>query len=118
VCLAASRFTDEHDRLAVIDPGAVGERGDRCLRHLGVVSELEFLQPLDDREPRVDQASLLAAFGAFGHLGFEQRGEVGDRGLLLAGCFGGHLPEPALDGREFELGRVRLDQRLQGLGLR
>ena len=61
---------------------------------------------------------LLAALGALGHLGLQQRGEVGDRGLLLAERFGGQLPEPAADGRELQLDRVRLDQRLQRLGLR
>ena len=31
----------------------------------------------------------LAALGALGHLGLQQRGEVGDRGLLLARRLGG-----------------------------
>jgi hypothetical protein len=70
-------------RLAVIDPGALGERGDRGLRDLRVVGEAEVLQAFDLREPRVDQPRV-PALSALGHLGFEQRGEVGDRGLLLA----------------------------------
>ena len=59
----------------------------------------------------------LAAFGAFGHLGFQQRAEVGDRGLLLARRFGGQRAEAPADGRELELDGVRLDQRLQRRGL-
>ena len=78
-------------RLAVVDPGALGERGDRGLRDVGVVGEAEVLEALDGREAGVDQAALLAALGAFGHLGLQQRGEVGDRRLLLAGGLGGQL---------------------------
>ena len=98
---------------AVIDPGAFGERGDRGLRDLGVIGEPEVLQAFDLREPRVDQAAFLAALGAFGHLGFQQRGEIGDRGLLLADRFCGESAEPPADGRELELDGVRVDQRLQ-----
>ena len=57
------------------------------------------------REAGVDQAAALAAFGALGHLGLQQRGEVGDRGLLLAGGFGGERAEAAADGRQLELDR-------------
>ena len=85
---------------------------------VGVVGEAEVLQALDQREARVDQAAAFAALGAFGHLGLQQRGEVGDRGLLLAGGFGGERAEAAADGRQLELDRVRLDQRLQRRGLR
>ena len=60
----------------------------------------------------------LAAFGAFGHLGLQQRAEVGDRRLLLARGLRGERAEAAADGRELELDRVRLDQRLQRRGLR
>ena len=60
----------------------------------------------------------LAALGAFGHLGLQQRAEVRDRGLLLAERLGGERFEPAADGRELQLDRVRLDQRLQSGGLR
>ena len=105
-------------RLAVIDPRSLGERGDRGLRDLRVVGEAEVLEAFDLREPGVDQPALLAPLGAFGHLGLEQRGRVRDRGLLLAEGFGGQRPEPAADGREFQLDRVRLDQRFQGRGLR
>ena len=104
--------------LAVVDPGALGQRGDRGLGDLGVVGEAEVLQALDLREARVDQAALLAALGALGHLGLQQRGEVGGRGLLLAGGLGGERAEAPADGRELELDRVRLDQRLQRRGLR
>ena len=78
-------------RLAVIDPRAVGERGDRGLRDLRVVGEAEVLEAFDLREPRVDQPALLATLGAFGHLGLQQRAEVRDRGLLLAERLGGQL---------------------------
>ena len=112
------RVADEDHRLAVIDPGALGERGDRGLRDLRVVGEAEVLEPFDLREAGVDQPAPLAAFGAFGHLGLQQRAEVGDRGLLLAGRLGGQCAEAAADGRELQLDRVRLDQRLQRRGLR
>ena len=85
---------------------------------VGVVGEAEVLEALDLREARVDQAASFAAFGAFGHLGLQQRAEVGDRGLLLARGLGGERAEAAADGRELELDRVRLDQRLQRRGLR
>ena len=115
--LPVPRVADQHDRIAVVDPRALGERRDRRLRHAGVISEPELLQALEQREPRVQQPPAFAAFGAFVHLGLEQRREVRDRGLLLAGRLRGHLPEPGLDGRELQLGRVRLDQRLQRRGL-
>ena len=92
--LAGAALADEHDRLAVVDPGALGQGGDRGLGHLGVIVEAEVLEPFDDREPGVDQPALFAAFGALGDLGLKQRGEVGERGLLLARCLGGELPEP------------------------
>jgi hypothetical protein len=81
------------------EPGAFGERGDRCLRHRGVVVEAEVLEPFVEGEAGVEEASALSAFGPFGDLGFEQRGEVGERGLLGAGCFGGEGAEAAADGR-------------------
>jgi hypothetical protein len=99
-------------------PRSLRQRGDRGLRDLGVVGEPEVLEALDLREPRVDQPALLAALGAFGHLGLQQRGQVRDRGLLFTQRFGGERFEAAADGREFELDRVRLDQRLQRGGLR
>ena len=109
---------DEDDALAVIDPRSLGERGDRGLRHVGVILEAEVLQAFDLREAGVDQSALLAPLGAFGHLGLQQRPEVGDRGLLLAQRFGRERPEAPADGRELQLDRVRLDQRLQRRGLR
>jgi hypothetical protein len=83
-----------------------------------VVGEAEVLQALDDREARVDQTTTFAALGALGHLGLQQRAEVGDRRLLLAGDLGGELAEAAAHGRQLELDRVRLDQRLKRRGLR
>jgi len=44
----------EDHALAIVDPGAVGERGDRGLWDPGVVVEAELLEAFDDREPRVD----------------------------------------------------------------
>src|SRR5438477_73632 len=37
VRLAGARFAGEDDRFAVVDPGALGERCDRRLRHVRVV---------------------------------------------------------------------------------
>jgi len=85
---------------------------------LGFVVEAEVLQTLDRREARVDQAPAFAALGALGHLGLEQRAEVGDRRLLLADRFDSERAEAPSDGRELELDRVRLDQRLQRRRLR
>jgi hypothetical protein len=64
--LAGPAVADEDHALAVVDPGAVGQRGDRGLRDVGVVGEAEVLQALDGREAGVDQAALLAALGALG----------------------------------------------------
>ena len=87
MCLAGARVADQDDRVAVIDPGALGQRGDRGLRDLRVIGEPEVLEPFDRREPGVDQPAFLASLGAFGHLGLEQRREIGDRSLLLADRF-------------------------------
>jgi len=65
-----------------------------------VVLEAEILQAFDLREPSVDQPALLAAFGAFGDLGLQQRAQVCDRGLLLAERFRRECFEPAADGGE------------------
>ena len=65
VCLAGTRVADQDDRVAVVDPGAVRERGDRGLRDLGVISEPELLQAFEQREPRVEQPSAFASLGAF-----------------------------------------------------
>ena len=69
-------------RSVIQEPSA--ERGDRGLGDRRVVGEAEVLEALDLREARVDQAAAFAALGALGHLGLQQRAEVGDRGLLLA----------------------------------
>ena len=108
----------EDDRLPVVDPRAFGERRGRGLRHLRVVLEAELLEPLDDREARVDQPAALAALGALLVLCLEQGREVGGRRLLLAGSFLGERPEAALDRRQLELGGVRFDERLERRGLR
>jgi hypothetical protein len=78
--------------LAVVDPGAFGECGDRGLRDGRGVVEVKVLQAFDQREPRVEQP---AAFAAFGDLGVQQRGQVGDRRLLLADGVGSELAESA-----------------------
>jgi hypothetical protein len=109
---------DEDDALAVVDPGALRQGGDRGLGDVGVVLEAEILQAFDLRESCVDQPAFLAALRAFGDLGLQQRAEVRERGLLLARRFGGERFEAAADGRELELDRVRLDQRFQRGGLR
>ena len=82
-------IADEDHALAVVDPGAFGERGERGLGHLRVVFEAKILQALDQGEPGVEQATSLAPLGTLLHLGLEKRGEVGERGLLLAGGLGG-----------------------------
>ena len=86
---SGARVTDQDGRVLVIDPGALGQCRDRGLRDLRVVCEPEVLEAFNLREAGVDQPALLAAFGTFGHLGLKQRGEVGDRGLLLADRFVG-----------------------------
>jgi hypothetical protein len=73
------------------------------LRDLGVISEPELLQALEQREAGVYESPAFSAFRAFVHLGLQQRREIGDRGLLLAQSFGGHLPKPGFHGRELEL---------------
>ena len=108
--LAGAGVADEDDALAVIDPGSFGERGDRGLGGLGVVGEAELLQALDRGEAGFEQPAAFSALSAFGHFGLQERGKVGGRGLLLAGRFGGHRPEAGLDGRQLQLGGVRLDR--------
>jgi hypothetical protein len=88
------------------------------LRDLGVVGEPELLEAFEQREPGLEQASSFSSLGTFVHLGFEQRRQIRDRGLLLPDGFGGHLPKPGFDRRELELAGVRVDQRLQRRGLR
>ena len=73
--LRRPRVADQDHAVAVIDPGALGERRDRGLGDVGVVGEDELLQALDLREARVDQAPPFASLGALGHLGVQQRGE-------------------------------------------
>jgi hypothetical protein len=82
------------------------------LGHVGVVLEAEVLESLDEREAGVEQPAAFATLRALGDLGVEQRGEVGDRGLLLAHRIGGELAEAAADGGELELDGVRFDERL------
>ena len=53
--------------------------------YLRVICEPELLQAFEQREAGVEESSALAALGAFVHLGFEQRCQVRDRCLLLAG---------------------------------
>ena len=113
--LAGAGLADEDHALAVVDPTALGERGDRGLGDVGVVGEAEVLQALDDRELGVQQPAAFAALGALGDLGLQQRGEVGDRGLLLARGFLGERAEASSDGRQVQLGGVRVDQRLERL---
>ena len=114
---AGAAVADEDHALTVIDPRSLRQGGDRGLRDLGVVLEAEVLEAFDLREAGVDQPALLATFGAFGHLGLQQRAEVRDRGLLLAERFGRERSEAAADGGELELDRVRLDQRFQRCGV-
>jgi hypothetical protein len=44
IVFAGAGLADEDDRLAIVDPGAFGERRDRGLGHLGVVLEVEVLR--------------------------------------------------------------------------
>ena len=71
MCLPRAAVTDQDDALAVTDPGAFRERGDRGLRDLRVVGEAELLQSFDLREARLDQPAFLAALGALGDLGLQ-----------------------------------------------
>src|SRR5438034_512150 len=67
VCLAGAAVAGEDDGLAVVDPGAVGERGDRRLRQRGVVVEAEVLEPFEQGEAGVEQAAALSVLGALLH---------------------------------------------------
>jgi len=99
------------------DPGALGERGDRGLGDLRVLVEAEILESFDQREARVDEASSFASLGAFLDFCFQERGEVRERGLLLAGRFGRERSEPSPDCGEVQLAGVRFDERFERLGL-
>ena len=92
VGLAGAALAAEDDRLAVCDPGALGERSDRRLRDGGVVGEAEVLEPFERGEAGVEQASALATLGPFGYFGFEQGGQVGERCLLRSGRLSGEEP--------------------------
>ena len=110
---AGAALAGEDDRVAVGDPGALGERGDRRLRHVGVVVEAEVVEPFQQGEAGVEEPPSFAALGSLLHLALEQRGEVGERRLLGAGRFGGERAEAAADGRQVQLGGVRVDERLE-----
>jgi hypothetical protein len=118
VCLAGAAVADQDHRLAVSDPRALRQGGDRGLRDPLVLIEAEVLQVFQRGEPGVDQAALLASFGAFGDLGLHERGEIGDRWLLLAGRFVGEGLEAPADREELQLGGVRDDHRLKRRGPR
>src|SRR5947209_3984448 len=60
VGLAGAAVANQDDRVTVIDPGALSERGDRGLRDLRVVGEPEVLESFDLWKPRVDQPAFLA----------------------------------------------------------
>ena len=98
-------------------PAELGEharRRARCLRDLRVLVEAEVLEVLQRGEAGVVQAPSLASLGALGDLGLQERGEVGDRWLLLAGRFVGERFEaPAPERRPLPRAEV-----LAGLPLR
>jgi hypothetical protein len=116
--LAGTALAGEDDRFAVVDPGALGERRDRRLRHRRVVVEAEVVEPLEVREAGVEQPASLSALRPFLHLGFEQRGQVGERRLLGSGRFGGERAEATADGRQVQLDGVCLDEGFERRGLR
>jgi hypothetical protein len=109
VCLACAAVAEEDDALAVIDPGALRERGDRGLGDLRVLIEAEVLHALGEREPGVDQPSVFAALSALGDLGFQERGEVRSRGLLVACGLRGEGAEACPDCGELKLAGVHVD---------
>ncbi len=69
MCFAGTAVAEEDDALAVIDPGALGERGDRGLGDLWVLLEAEILQAFGEREAGVDEPSAFAALSALCDLG-------------------------------------------------
>src|SRR6266545_5979598 len=68
VRLAGAALAGEDDRFAVIEPGAVGEGGDRRLRDGGVVVEAEVLEPFQQGEAGVEEAPALSALGSLLYL--------------------------------------------------
>ena len=106
----------EDDLLAVVDPGAFGERGDGRLRHLRVVGEAELLEPLGDREAGVDQPAALAPLGAF-WCSRPRAARPGRRPVFAAREWppAASCRKRRRDGRQLELGGVGLDQRLERL---
>jgi len=64
-----------------------------------LTGEAEVVEVLERGEPRVVQAAAFAALGALGRLGLQERGEVGDRRLLLARGLVGERFEAPPDGR-------------------
>ena len=70
MCLAGPAVAEEDDALAVIDPCALRQGGDRGLGDLGVLMELEVLQALGEWESCVDQPAAFAALSALCDLCF------------------------------------------------
>src|ERR1039458_702585 len=116
--LPRAAVAEEDHRLAVVDPGALRQRGDRGLGDLRVLLEAEVLQALHQGKTRVDQPSAFAAFSSLTDLGLQQRREIGGRGLLVACRLLGERAEASPDGWELQLERVRVDQGLHRLDLR
>jgi hypothetical protein len=108
-------LADQDDLLAVVDPGALGQRGDGRLLDVRVLLEAEILEALYERKARVDEPAALSALGALLHLGLEQRRQVGQRALALAGGLGVERAEARAHRGQVKLTRVRLHQRLERL---
>jgi hypothetical protein len=109
VCLACAAVAEEDDALAVIDPGALRERGDVAWGIFGFSSKRKSSMRLVSGNLGVDQPSVFAALSALGDLGFQERGEVRGRGLLVACGLRGEGAEACPDCGEVKLAGVRVD---------
>ncbi len=101
------RVAHQHDRVAVVDPTS-RRRARRSLPagSWGVISEPELLQPLEQREPRVQQPPAFAALSTLLMLCFEQRRQV--RGYIGVVAVGGSPPRPSRRNRALTVGSFSL----------
>ena len=114
VGLAGAAVTEQHDRLARVDPGAGGQRGQlrgRDARH-GV--EVELAQPLQPREARFGDSAGAAPLAAFVDLGGEHLGEEAEVGVPFPQRDLGQTLRLVAHGGQVQFPRCRADGGLSG----
>jgi hypothetical protein len=81
VGLAGAAVTEQHERLAGLDPGAASQRGQLGGRDAGHGIEVELAQPLEPREACFGDPAGAAALATFVDLSGEHLGEEPEVGV-------------------------------------